>query len=334
MDKYAKQSLDGLKSMIAYEEEIFTKYEFGEYSRVYPFTNEHVRNQLGLVNLDINSKALTVLSSGDHAFNLVCNGILNVDTFDLNRLTDFYSLGLKRALITIFSYTEFLEFIDAIKYQKGYMYISAEEFQKKKDFIEQSILDSTYVMDNPYRDFWRGVLDYFSHLEKTEEYGSRIEIFERLTRGRTDDLNFVNENNNYLTTEYMYNILKRNLGKANISYIPTDVFNIHKVLGNRRYDFISLSNVLDYATEEFGMLWGYSELEPFISNVETICNDGGIILLHSVLLRRGHDVYEENIPVFRDSTIYKSFLKDLEYHVIPSTRKKEGVVLKKVSRMG
>ena len=299
MDKYAKQSLDGLKSMVDYEETHFTEFVFGEYSRVYPFTNEHVRNQLGLVNLNIYSKALTVLSSGDHAFNLVCNGILNVDTFDLNRLNNTY-VG------------------DYVKYQKGYMYISAEEFQKKKDFIEQSILDSTYVMDNPYRDFWRGVLDYFSHLEKTGEYGSRIEIFERLTRGRTDDLNFVNENNNYLTTEYMYNILKRNLGKANISYIPTDVFNIHKVLGNRRYDFISLSNVLDYA----------------ISNVETICNDGGIILLHSVLLRRGHDVYEENIPVFRDSTIYKSFLKDLEYHVIPSTRKKEGVVLKKVSRMG
>ena len=250
MEKYTEEYYDDVIGKLAnYSRH---HYYFTDFDKVYPFTNEYITGYLDYVNFTGKSSALSVLSSGDHTFSLITKGITNIDTFDVNGLTEFYSLGLKRALITIFSYTEFLEFIDAIKYQK----------------------------------------------------------------------------------EYMYNILKRNLGKANISYIPTDVFNIHKVLGNRRYDFISLSNVLDYATEEFGMLWGYSELEPFISNVETICNDGGIILLHSVLLRRGHDVYEENIPVFRDSAIYKNFLKDLEYHVIPSTRKKEGVVLKKVSRMG
>ena len=55
-------------------------------------------------------KALSVLASGDHVFNLIYYGILNIDTFDTNRLTEYYALGLKRAALLAFTYEEYLLF--------------------------------------------------------------------------------------------------------------------------------------------------------------------------------------------------------------------------------
>ena len=330
MDKYAKEGLDGLKRMVSYEEDHFTMFNFDEFSRVYPFTNECIFKQLGFVNLDINTRALTILSSGDHPFNLVCKGVMNIDTFDLNRLTDFYALGLKRSLIINRDYQEFLDFVEAMKHQKSLKYLSGIECKRNNEYIKQTIYDLTSSMDTTYRDFWRGVLDYFTYLESRDKDGDCIELFERITRGREDDITVVKENNNYASTPYMYNKLRRNLGNANIRYVPTSIFDLREAFKYKKYDFIALSNTLDYVEGQLGMYWGVSELEPFISDLKKLSSDGCTIFLHSILPRRGQSVKEESVPVFKNSAIYKSFLGDLEYQTLPCTIGKEAVVIKKV----
>lgn len=88
-----------------------TGIPFSEYQRVYKDTNENIDGYMRLMDLEGKRNALTVLASGDHAFNLVYHGILDIETFDTNRLTEYYSLGLKRAAILKYDYYSYLCFM-------------------------------------------------------------------------------------------------------------------------------------------------------------------------------------------------------------------------------
>ncbi len=326
MDKYTKECLDGFKGFIDDQFVHFTLFNFGEYSKVYPFTNERINKQLGLVNLDITKRALTVLSSGDHAFNLAYKGVSDIDTFDINRLTEYYALGLKRTLILESSYKEFLEFIDAIVYQRGYRLISEEEFKRNKDYVSQSIFDLSCSMDQNYRDFWRGVLDYFSSVKKYWD----TEIFYCIFRGRLEDLKEIKENNGYASNEYLYNLLKEKLGSANIRFRHSTVLDLSRTYDGNEYEFISLSNTLDYMSDQFGQAWGIDRLNCFINNIKHICSPQSIIFLTSILSKRCDEVVSSKTPVFRDSSVYKGDLDDLELHILPGPKPRQGVVLKKI----
>ena len=73
---------------------------------VYLWTNENVR---GYQNLFEGKKnVLSVLSSGDQIFNMLLKGVIKIDTFDNNGLTEYFTLGLKKAMILKYSYEEFL----------------------------------------------------------------------------------------------------------------------------------------------------------------------------------------------------------------------------------
>ena len=87
---------------------------FSEYQRVYKDTNENIDGYMNLMALEGKENALTVLASGDHAFNLAYHGISNIETFDTNRLTEYYSLGLKRAAILKYDYAGYLYFMRKI----------------------------------------------------------------------------------------------------------------------------------------------------------------------------------------------------------------------------
>ncbi|MBQ4584294.1 MAG: hypothetical protein IJA94_05360 [Bacilli bacterium] len=50
---------------------------------------------------------MCVLSRGDHAFNAICHGIDKVDTFDVNRLTEYYAIGFKKRAIECLNFEQF-----------------------------------------------------------------------------------------------------------------------------------------------------------------------------------------------------------------------------------
>ena len=75
---------------------------FSKYQKVYCCTNENINGYMNKFNFDNKENALTVMASGDHVFNLACNDILYIDTFDTNILTEYYVLGIKRSAILAF----------------------------------------------------------------------------------------------------------------------------------------------------------------------------------------------------------------------------------------
>jgi len=73
--------------------------KFREFGKNYFWTNENIAGYLDLVDFEGKINALSVLASGDQAFNLVTNGIMDIDTFDINALSEYIALGLNRAAI-------------------------------------------------------------------------------------------------------------------------------------------------------------------------------------------------------------------------------------------
>ena len=83
---------------------------FGEYDKVYATTTENIDAYLKLAEFSGKNEALSVLASGDQAFSLASKGIKNITTFDINKLTEYYALGLKRSAILTYGYNEFLSY--------------------------------------------------------------------------------------------------------------------------------------------------------------------------------------------------------------------------------
>lgn len=81
------------------------EYPFGEYNPVYLFTNERLDIILGNVNLS--GKLLSVNASGDQTLNAILLGARDVQMFDLNKFTKYFT-SLKIWAIKNLKYEEFL----------------------------------------------------------------------------------------------------------------------------------------------------------------------------------------------------------------------------------
>lgn len=211
---------------------------FGEYSRYYDFTNEKIISAYQKLGLKDVNNALCVLSSGDHLFNLIASGIYNVDTFDCNRITEYYALGFKKSAIECLSYEQFLELF----YSFG-----GELAQIKRISLEAEVIKN---MPKKYQDFWTNFLNL------RREYTCYPSVFE-LSLSTSNYLNGINYNN-YLLTKSSYNCLRKNLAKAKITFNNIDIKEVPKILST--YDFIDFSNILMYYYNIFS--------EPKIENAQ------------------------------------------------------------------
>lgn len=78
---------------------------FSKYSNGYLFTSEYISRYLPLFTPG-KEKVLTVLSSGDHVFDLLTHGIKKIDTFDIN-VFNYFTFWLKYALILNIDFSSF-----------------------------------------------------------------------------------------------------------------------------------------------------------------------------------------------------------------------------------
>ena len=88
MESYYRECIDSVKKNIDSMESSGLKEinarTCSDYDFVYYWTNEDIANSLKVAGCKVDS-ALTVLSSGDHPFNLATLGAKNIDTFDSNK---------------------------------------------------------------------------------------------------------------------------------------------------------------------------------------------------------------------------------------------------------
>jgi hypothetical protein len=283
MQQTTNKSIDAAKSLIDRSIEysgLNINYrsfnsDINNYDYFYTFTNENVNAYMQYIDNNPQN-ALTVLASGDQPFNLVTKGVLDIDTFDINFLTEYFALGLKRAMILKYSREEFIDIILKIMH---YEFTIEDEL----DFITGLFS----YMDTEHKKFWQQIVDYFIELRKHAETKNLLHILSNdLSSAMIGNVARFVSNNNYLENAENYNKLKSLIGKANITFKGANAANLKDEF-NRKYDIIMLSNILDYFRGEFGEDWNYRRLLKYEKELQSLSNKGGIIFLKYLFVYRG-----------------------------------------------
>lgn len=198
---------------------------FAEYSATYWVTNEDLKIKYSTLNREHKS-ALSVLSSGDQLLNLVYNGIDKVDTFDCNRLTEYFVFGLKIPAILSLNYHEYLNFIELL----GKRSIPLNDLK--------AVLNNA---DNKYQTFWSEIINNYPYIKQ------RMFTLEDFILP-TKDYNYYNA---YLENESSFNKLKNNLLRASLSFQTLNITDAPKLF--LKYDIVELSNILNYYLKIFNL---------------------------------------------------------------------------------
>ena len=101
LDKDIKMALK-----ILYNEPL-TIEEMNFYNKIYPWSNENINAYYNYYDLT-NKNALCITSSGDHLLYAIAAGAKDIDAFDMNRLSKYYS-ALKIALILAYDEKNFFK---------------------------------------------------------------------------------------------------------------------------------------------------------------------------------------------------------------------------------
>jgi len=332
---YEVEKLIGKQSRINFASTHGEKHT--EYQKTYFCTNEFIDHYLKIYDISDKSNALSVTASGDQIFNLISNGIYNIDTFDSNKLCEYLVFGLKRAMILKYSYREYLDF-NNILYNGKIKY--------KSDESRTIISDLLPYMDEKYRMFWKKVIDIDYNIQKYND--SNISIFNLLYFSFKPAC-FLVEANTYLLSEIEYNRLKNNLGKANITYTHGNAYELDSIFRNKEYDLILLSNIFDYFYKFYKCGWEYEKLKAYILKIEKLAKNDGIIFINYLFnlecylekeienidythLKLGENY--GNFRVINNSCIKFQNLTDEEVYLFRTLEKNinDGIILKRVQK--
>lgn len=237
---------------------------FSEYQRVYAGTNENINGYMSALNFDKKTNVLSVMASGDHIFNCAYYGITNIDTFDSNKLTEYFALGIKRSAIMAFNYQEYLLFLSKMLDQK----ITLEE---TTDLIKYLLP----FMEEKHKIYWKSIMNYNYQLQK--DLPNHISLFQMILMNINGTVKNT-LNNSYLKDEESYNKLKTIINKINITFKKCDCLELDNNFNNQ-YDFIFLSNISDYFYKTLGNYWKYDSLKEINNNFNKLLKEDGTLAL-------------------------------------------------------
>lgn len=269
MESQLRDIIEATKGNVDFMENLQTKKvpsgPCSAYDLVYSWTNEDIAGCLNVAGVS-SQKALAVLSSGDHPFNLITLGATDVDTFDTNKLTEFYALGFKRAMILKYSYNRFMKIMEHLRYGKL-------GFADVNDLIKGLFP----YMDRRHQIFFQELIDYTCN--KKLPVNNLIDF---LTRDEHDLWGYQLFGNNYLLSEENYNRLRNNLSKANITFNTVDALDLKEKYSEHKYDAIMLSNILDYFFRFSKFPWTYQTILSYEKDLEILLDKNGVLFLYYV----------------------------------------------------
>lgn len=277
-----------------------------EYNQIYFFSNENIKGYIDAAAPKKDQRALSVLSSGDHAFNLIAKGVLNVDTFDLNKLTEYYALGLKFALISKCNYNDFLD----TYYNLFSLFTSTEQ-------ILSNISDLLPHMDEKYREYWQEIQNFY--YKDTKQCIKKYNLFQAIAKEELDIFKARNYNE-YLLNQKNYELFKANLMQTNITFTHANALEIPKKF-NGQYDYILLSNILDYIYLNWGCGWDINKLNNFIETLKPLIRENGIIFLHYC--------FDKSTFIYR-SNVKEDQFEHHELHRVGELSSQEIIILKRI----
>ena len=288
---------------------------FSKYQKVYFSTNENIRDYLKYCN-NSGDVALTVMGSGDHLYNLINVGVKTIDTFDTNALTLYLALGLKYAMIKKYSYQEYLNIYNKL-------------IDKNTSLDELTIIlkELLIYMDSKYMNYWNNIIEYNYKLQKNK---SNINLIHMLYLGILD-LEHITFYNNYLSSEYNYNELKKKIDKVSFSFKNLNATNLD-ILEKEKYDYILLSNILDYFNRYYRLdnkLLDSSLLKEYVNNLKTLLKYDGLIFLHYIIFYATDN--QRCFSLFRYPSIKASELEGEQIHKVKTLKSGiyDGIILSK-----
>ena len=199
--------------------------DFVEYAGFYHLTNEQASEIIEKTTVTDNMKALCVLAGGDQAFNFINAGIKNIDTFDINRLTEYYALGFKKRAVECLSYAEFVKLFS---YHQGLYIRSHNRLQPE---IEKYVIEN---MEEEYKWFWQ----QFKYALIQE--GFDPSIFHLSIFSEFKDIT----KNNYAKDEETYKNFQKLVREAKITFTRSSITELPEKF--EKYDLVYLSNIMDY----------------------------------------------------------------------------------------
>lgn len=227
----------------------YSGLRFREYSKGYMGTTENVRFYLEKEKLK-QEKALTILGSGDHVFNLILKGFKVIDAFDINKL-QYFVYHLRRTMIEVLSY---------------------------KEFLEVNLYFDNYRIEN-----LREIIDRLKRHLKEDVYEYYCKILEYAkTRGSLENLYYFviadlwKDDNLYLKNENSYLDLKSKLNDVKVNLYFGDARALHESFRNN-YDIILLSNITEYFGTQKKPLT-LQEYQDFINKYFGLLNGDGLLI--------------------------------------------------------
>ena len=196
-----------------FSKNIASNGKFAEYSAAYAVTNEDIRHALDFLPKDTEN-ALTVAGSGDHPMFTKIYGAKHVDTFDVSYNAKLV-MDIKTVALHALKYAEYCKFLNNIFISKDLLTVEhMPEIMEKLPLSERNYIESMHK----YKLFGHG-LHPDSYCGKNNPLPSRIE----------------------------YRKMRDSINKP-FNFIWSDIANLHTKL-DKTYDFIHLSNILDYIRE-------------------------------------------------------------------------------------
>ena len=188
---------------------LFLNTKFGSYGKLYHHTNENLKEYIPNT---LNKKVLSVSSSGDHLLNIMCNGSLRIDTFDVNKFSPLFQ-NLKLYSIRNLSCYESYNFLNTLDSD---LYFKFNSFLPKKE-----------------KEFFNYVYDH-----DIDEIAYRMFYIQKI-----DNIS----NNNYYDLEVL-KYLKNNMRKLENNHFCTNIYGLPNYIGDN-YDYIFLSNISQYVKD-------------------------------------------------------------------------------------
>ena len=238
---------------------------FDGYQRAYFQTNENIDGYLNLVDISNSENALCVAGSGDQAFSLISKGINNIQLFDINKLTEYIIIGLKKAIILKYNYSDYFNILGKlVNYKSGF-----------KE-IYNVIYELIPYMEEKYQNFWLEIINYYKMIQLEEK--TDYNLIPMLCLTNIEQI--IKNNSSYLNTSKDYEKLKANLKDALINFRYVNALNLKNEYKDNKFDLILLSNILDYFHMYWDSNWPISYLDKYVNDLSSIMKDNGIIYLH------------------------------------------------------
>ena len=255
-----------------------------KYSKIYQNTTENIKEYMPFLNGNY-KKALLPTASGDHQLEAILNGITEITSFDINRLSRYF-VELKFAAIKNLSKKEFLNFM----YENIF---NINIF----NYLKNCLTDDVYL-------FWQEIFKN-CNIEDIVRYLFRYLRFkdnDKYLLTGVDFSKYCAENFTRYLEDNNYKFLQDRLEKIKIKYLDEDLSNLANTL-NDTYDLINLTNIYEYINCQI-FCNGAQEFAQSINSLIPHLNKDGKILI-TYLYR----CYLEDIKQYGKKTIlYAKFL--------------------------